>query len=202
MNKDYNNCHIGHYAVLTATSENGIIMGMIREYVIGEINEKNHDWNWKVQFSFDNKSLVKRLDANDITIYKKSNDKTFFERLIRDISSDDLETRQWTSEMLCDYIEDLDPDFDFEFLRELVEIMINRLSIEEDFDVQRELCEGIYEYICLQKLDKDRELQLVKKLALLNKEDLYDLLNNEEYLKLEEVKIFIEDKNKWWNTCN
>ena len=72
--------------------------------------------------------------------------------------------------------------------------------IEDNWNVGQKLGESIYEFICLQKIDKTTELALIKKLALLDKDFLYSYLDDEEYLEVKEVNDYINDKTKWWNT--
>jgi len=198
MSEEYNYIAVTHHnyqgciAVIKETSESGIILN--------ERNENNT--GWKVQFSFDDKSLVKRFNPDELNIHNKINDNLLLERLIRDINSDDLNTRQWSSEVLCYFIEEVGSELDFNLLKSSVDEMKNSLSVEEDFDVQLKLSEGIFEFIYLQKLDKSSEYNLITKLAALNKDVLYTYLDDEEYLQFDEVKDFIEDKSKWWNTSS
>ena len=180
---------IGHIAIIKSTSESGLILG--------EINVNNT--GWKSQFSYDDKLLIVRLSMEEFTIGELTSDEIILERLSRDIHSDFLQTRQWASEMLCNFIEESGAYIDFEFLKVSINKIVDRLSIEDVDDVGQKLSEGIFESICLQKLEKSAELELVKKLANLDKDYLYTYLDDEEYLGLEEVKEFIFDKSKWWN---
>lgn len=61
----------------------------------------------------------------------------------------------------------------------------------------KKLSEGVFEFIYLQKLDKKSEFELIKKLATLDKDYLHTYLDDEEYLKIEEVRNFVFNKNKW-----
>lgn len=179
----------GHIAFIKSTNEFGLILG--------KINENNT--GWKVQFSFDTKVLVERLNLSDIVIGEQKGLETILERLVRDINSEDLQTRQWTSEILCYFIEENGSEIDFDTLKSSVPKLVERISLEDDWDVGQKLSEGIFEFIYLQKLDKKSEFELVTKLATLDKDYLHTYLDDEEYLDIKEVKEFITDKTKWWN---
>jgi hypothetical protein len=179
----------GHIATLKSSQESGL--------VLGEININNS--GWKVQFSFDNKILIERTLPSDLDIKELVNDESMLKRLTRDINSNHLETRQYSSELLCYFIEETGTELDMNSLSYTINVMVDRIAVEENWDVGQKLGEGIYEFICLQKIEKNFELDLIKKLATLDKDFLYSYLNDEEYLKIKEVSDFINDKNKWWN---
>lgn len=115
----------GHIAIIKSTSESGLILG--------EINENNT--GWKVQFSFDIKVFVERLNLSDVIISELKGLETILERLVRDINSEDLLTRQSASEILCYFIEENGFELDFATLKSFVPKMVERISIEEDWDV-------------------------------------------------------------------
>jgi hypothetical protein len=182
--------YTGQKAKLNSTSEEGIILQ--------EINENNT--GWKVQFSFENKNLIKRFDFNEITVVEKLNDEILLERLTRNINSEDLDTQIWSSEILCYFIEEYGMDIDKESLENTIKEMVNKLSVENEYEIEQKLAEGIFEFLWLENIDKSDEEKLIIKLAKLNKDCLYCYLDEEEYMAIEEVKEFIERKNTEYNT--
>ncbi len=162
--------------------------------VIGEFNENNT--GWKVQFSLDNNTLIQLATSNDLLIIGNCDNNTFLERLVRDIYAEDLETRQWASEILCYFIESNGSELDFDLLTYSVNKMIERLSIEDNYDVEQKLSEGIFEFIWLEKLTKEKERNLIIQLAGINKDTLFCYLDDEEYLRNKEVKEFISRGRK------
>jgi hypothetical protein len=184
--------YAGHKAILNSSSEEGIILQ--------EINENNS--GWKLQFSFDNKTLITRFDLNEITIFEKLKDELLLERLTRDINSNDLNTQIWSSEILCYFIEEYGENIEIKILEKAILEMLNELSRENEYDIEQKLAEGIFEFLWLEKIDKYAEEKLIIKLANLNKDCLYCYLDEEEYLKIHEVKEFIERKNIEYNTSH
>jgi hypothetical protein len=184
--KATNNNIQGQIALNKITNEKGI--------VIGEFNENNA--GWKVQISLDNESIIQLLNPNDYTLLGYCDNQIFLDRLIRDINSQDLKTRQWTTETLCYYIETTGSDIELQLLSNSINKMINRLAIETDYDVQQKLSEGIFEYIWLEMLNKEEEQDLIIKLAKMDKDTLFCYLDDEAYLQFDEVKQFIKRGRK------
>ncbi|WP_417887963.1 hypothetical protein [Zunongwangia sp.] len=193
MDKDYkiieagNKSKQGLVARLKSTSEQGI--------VVGEINENNQ--GWQIQFSFDNKSIVKRLDINEIELTGKIDNDNLLLRLARDIFSTDSKTKLWTSEILCSFIEEYGADLKLENLGQTIDKMIELLSKDNDYDIDQKLAEGIFEFIWLNKLDKKEEKRLLIRLAKLNKDVLFCYLDDEDYRKVREVDDFIKQGRKY-----
>lgn len=181
--------YTGQKAILNSTLEEGII--------VQEINENNT--GWKVQFSFENNNLIKRFDFNEITVVEKLNDEILLERLTRNINSEDLDTQIWSSEILCYFIEENGMDIDENSLENAIKEMINKLSVENEYEIEQKLAEGIFEFLWLEKIDKSDEEKLIIKLANLNKDCLYCYLDEEEYMVIQEVKEFIERKDIEYN---
>ena len=179
-----------HKAKLNSTSEEGIILE--------EINENNT--GWKAQLSLDNKVLIKRVHLNEITILEKVKDEFILERLTRDINSEDLNTQLWSSEILCNFIENYGNSIDIQKLEKSISVIIDKLSLENEYEIEQKLAELIFEYLWLERIDKKAEEEFIIKLAKLNKDCLYCYLDDEEYLLLEEVKEFIDRKNIEYNT--
>jgi hypothetical protein len=184
--KVVNNSNQGKFALNTLSNEKGII--------IGEFNENNT--GWKIQFSLDHSSNIQLITSKEITITGICDDTVFLERLIRDIYSEDLKTRQWASLVLCDFIEFNGEELELDLLNKSIDKMVERLSIENDYEVEKKLSEGLFEFLCLEKLTQKDEQKLVIQLANLNKEVLFCYLNNEEYAQIPEVKAFINRVSK------
>jgi hypothetical protein len=182
--------YTGQKAILNSTLENGIILQ--------EINENNT--GWKVQFSFEKKNLIKRFDFDEITIVEKVKDELLLKQLIRNINSEDLDTQIWSSEILCYFIEEYGNDIEIVELEKGIELMINKLKVENEYDIEQKIAEGIFEYLCLEKIDRKEEKKLIITLAKLNKDCLYCYLDDDDYLEIEEVKEFIERKQIEYNT--
>ena len=183
---------MGHIAVHKATNEQGLILE--------EININNT--GWKAQFSLDNKIQIDRINLTDLEIGSIRSDSEILDRLLRDITATNNETREWAAEMLCNFIEQAGADLQIDELQTAINTMVHKIADEDNWNIGQMLGEGIYEFICLQKIDKKDELALVKELALLGKDFLYSCLDDEEYLQIKEVNDFINDKSKWWNTSS
>jgi hypothetical protein len=179
--KAVNNSNQGQFALNTLTNEKGIILG--------GFNENNN--GWKIQFSLDHSCNIQLITSKEITITGICDDAIFMERLIRDIYSEDLKSRQWASDVLCDFIEFNGEELELDLLNKSVDKMVERLSIENDYEVEQKLSEGLFEFLCLEKLTQKEEQKLVIELANLNKEVLFSYLNHEEYAQIPEVKAFI-----------
>ncbi|MBF4473811.1 hypothetical protein [Flavobacterium sp. HJJ] len=184
--------YTGQKAILNSTSEEGIILQEINENNIG----------WKVQFSFENKNLIKRFDYNEITIVEKVKDELLLKQLIKNINSEDLDTQFWSSEILCYFVEEYGNDIEMAELAKAIESMINKLKVENEYNIEQKLAEGIFEFLWLEKIDKKEEEKLIITLAKLNKDCFYCYLNDDDYLSITEVKKFIERKQIEYNTSH
>ena len=181
---------IGHIAVHKVTNEQGLILGEINVNYTG----------WKAQFSFNNKIQIDRISLTDLEIGLVKSDSEILDRLLRDITSTNNETKEWAAEILCNFIEETGPFLEVDKLQTAINTMVDQIATEDNWNVGQKLGEGIYGFICLQKIDKKAEFELVKRLALLDKDYLHSYLDDEEYLHIKEVNEFINDKSKWWNT--
>ena len=181
---------IGHSAVHKATNEQGLILGEI------DVNNTG----WKAQFSFNCKIQIERISLTDLEIGLVKSDIEILDRLLRDITSTNNETKEQAAEILCNFIEETGPHLEINQLQTAINAIVNQITIEDKWNVGQKLGEAIYEFICLHKIDKKTEFELVKRLALSNKDYLHSYLDNEEYLEIKEVNEFINDNSKWWNT--
>ena len=181
---------MGHIAVHKATNEQGLILGEININTSG----------WKAQFSLDSKIQIDLVSLTDLEIDSIKSDSEILDRLLRDITSTNNETKEWAAEMLCNFIEEAGPHLEVDTLQTAINTMVDKIAAEDNWNVGQKLGEGIYEFICLQKIDKKAEFALVKELASLDKDYLHRYLDDEEYLQIKEVNEFINDKSKWWNT--
>lgn len=182
--------YAGYSAKTNPTGEEGIILQEIKEN-----NEK-----WKFQFSFNNKVLIKRFAFSEVTIIEKIKDELLLERLIRDINSNDSNTELWSSQILVYFIEEYGSDIDTNKLKNSIIEMLKKLSRINEQTVENLLSEGIYEFLILENIDCQTKQKIIIELARLNKDCLYDLLNDEEYLLFHEVKEFVERKRNEYNT--
>lgn len=182
----------GHIATRKIDNETGLILG----------ESKINNEDLKADFSLDSSIEIERISLHELRIGEVKNHKEVLVRLLRDIKSASEQTRIWASQILCDFVEEVGSELELNVIETSINIVIERISIEDNWDVGQKLGEVVYEFFCLQKIDKKSELSLVTKLALLNKDFLYSYLDDEQYLQIKEVNDFINDKTKWWNTSS
>lgn len=144
----------------------------------------------------DNKCLIEELLQKDILLIGKCEVNMFLERLIRDIGSGDLKTRQSASEVLCYFIESTGSTIELNILTNSIWQMVERLAKENDYDVEQKLSEGIFEFIWLERLNEIENRNLITHLAKLDKNSLICYLDEEDYMLNEEVREFINRRRK------
>jgi hypothetical protein len=146
-------------------------------------------------FSFDNQIIINKINEDGITIKDKLSKPLILNRLIRYLNSSDLSTKIWVSEILWLFIEENGEDIDFNFLLNSVNQLITYISQENNYQIGRNIGEAIFEFLWLEKLDKNKENEILITLANLNKDFLFAYLDNEDYMELNEVRLFIERMN-------
>lgn len=157
----------------------------------------------KYSASFDNEAKVERITKDNISLGEKVSDIDFFDRLIRDIQSTEEITREFASEILCDFLEDKIEVFDLETINSRIEKVIDQIKIENNINVEHKLVEGLFEFIWHEKLSKKAEIDLLERLIEIDsyytwsylESQLEDDLENLNSTKLN--KYYIENKPKW-----
>lgn len=127
----------------------------------------------------------------------------FFKRLLRDIQSNDDLTRIYASEILCDFLEFDIENFDLLTLKYGLSKSVDQLNVENNFDVEQKLAEGLFEFIWSNKMSKDETREFLIKLTTTNSIQVSSYLNDDEYLAISEVAKFvnrIKGKNPVDNT--
>jgi hypothetical protein len=181
---------LGHTALVKSTCESGVILG--------ETNSNNQ--GWKAHFSYDNKVIIQKVDLTELLIGDQLDVEMELTRLIRDIGSESLGTRIIASELLCYFIEETGSQIEGRLLQESMELIVDRISKEDSYDVGQSLGEAIQEYNSLPTIDKSFKNDLARRLALFDKEFLFDFLSNEEYEGIREVSNYLNKRSKLQNT--
>lgn len=176
----------GYKVRVTDSSKFGIVL---------EVSKENGE-DWKYSVSHDSDEIISRLLPENIQPIEKIEDIIFFKRLLRDLNSSDRQTRICSSVILCNYVEDNNSLIHFYELYEGMRIILERLKIEKDPDVGYKLSESIFEIIWLEKLDEKKETELLIEIAQINSDWTLSYLDNEDYIKIQEVKEYVESKKK------
>ena len=160
--------------------------------ILEEFNENGN--GWKVAFSYDKSAEIIIIESNQIQILNIIDNEEFVNRLSRDINSKDEKTREISSEVLCYFIEFFGNLINYEFLENVVLQMLQRLKIENNYDVQQKLIEGIIEYIWFENIEEEHRQNIISDLAKLDNELLFPYFEDEDYKKYEDVNIYLSKR--------
>ena len=178
---------IGHKFKLVNSEKTGITL---------EMNSwSTENFIEKYSVSFDNEKIIERIKTENISFGEKVSKIDFFNRLIRDIQSKDEKTKEFASEILCDFLEFDISDFELKTLKIGIEKIIEQLKAEENINAEQKLAEGLFEFICSGKLNNKEELELLERLTEIDSYQISRYLDDEDYLKIPKVKKYVE-KNK------
>ncbi|WP_157961043.1 hypothetical protein [Lutibacter citreus] len=146
----------------------------------------------KYTVSFDSESSIERIAEEYISFGDKVSDIDFFNRLIRDIQSPNDKTRKFASKILCDFVEFEILEFDLNILKLGIEKIIEQIEIEKNVNIEKILVEGLFEFICSEKLTKQEEIELLERLTEINSSQICAYLDEEYYLRIPKVKKYVE----------
>jgi hypothetical protein len=186
---------IGHKLKLVNSEKTGITLQ------INSLSTENFVEKYSV--SFDNEKIIERIRAENISFGEEVSKIDFFNRLIRDIQSIDEKTKEYASEILCDFLEFDITDFELKNLKIGIEKIIEQLKIEKNVNVEQKLTDGLFEFICHNKMSKKAEVELLERLTEIESYQIWSYLEDEledNYEKLGSEKLkkyFIENKPKW-----
>lgn len=147
--------------------------------ILEEFNENNI--GWKVAWSHDDHSKIIILESEQLVLSNKVDNETFVRRLLRDISSDDEETKEISSDVLCYFIESEGIKIDENILKQIILKLIHRLKVENNPNVQQKLIEVIIEYIWLETTEDQNRQNIISDLAKLDNDMLFNYFDDEDY---------------------
>ena len=191
MNKTF----IGHKAKLLNPEKRGIILQMN--------SWSSENMVEKYAISLDNDIKIERVTEDNISFGEKVSDETYFNRIIRDIQSEEELTREHATEILCDFLEFEIENVDLNPLKLGIEKIIEQIKVENNINAEHKLVEGLFEFIWHKKISKKAEIELLERLTEIDKyyvwsylgDQLEDELDNYQSDKL--YKYYSENKNKW-----
>ena len=157
----------------------------------------------KYAISLDNDIKIERVTEDNISFGEKVSDETYFNRIIRDIQSEEELTREYATEILCDFIEFEIENIDLNLLKLGIDKIIEQIKVENNINAEHKLVEGLFEFIWHKKISKKAEIDLLERLTEIDKyyiwsylgDQLEDELDNYQSDKL--YKYYSENKNKW-----
>ncbi|WP_305952614.1 hypothetical protein [Emticicia oligotrophica] len=145
-----------------------------------ELNSLSNDNKAKkYSISYDNESKIDTVNQDQIILGEKISKIDFFLRLVRDIQSNDDQTREYASSTLCDFLEFDTQDFNLEVLENGIDIIIEQIKIEKNINVEQKLVEGIFEFIWLKRITKIKEIGLLERLTEIDKYYIWSYLGDE-----------------------
>ena len=162
---------IGHKFKLLNSEKTGITLDLTR-------------WNSekmveKYSVSYDEESKIERITEDLIHFGEEVSKIEFFERLIRDIQSKEEITREFASEILCDFLEFSIVDFELENLELGIDKIIEQIQIEKNINVEQKLSEGLFEFIWQEKMSIDQKTELLEGLTDINSYSVWSYLGSE-----------------------
>ncbi|KAA9345794.1 hypothetical protein [Adhaeribacter soli] len=181
---------VSQRVVLVTTKETGITLSSSKML--------SENWVEKFTVSLDDSEKIERVRISDVLIKEKVSVQDYFKRLIRDIQSPDERTREYASEVLCNFIEFNSAGFDLNLLKSGVESIVKQLRTEKNSDVELKLAEGLFEFVWYGQLQMEEEISLLERLTEIDSFHIWNYMNDEDYMKISKVKQYIEmNKNKW-----
>jgi len=157
----------------------------------------------KYSVSYDNESKIERISEENILFREKISDNYFFDRLIRDIQSPEEKTREFASEILCNFIEFEIEEFDLNHLKSGVEKIIKQIDVEKNANSELKLVEGLFEFIWWEKLDLNEKVNLLERLTEIDSFQIWSYLESELEEELDKFNSIIlseyykENRPKW-----
>ena len=186
---------IGHKVKLLNSEQEGITL---------QINSwSSENMVEKYAVSLDNEIKIKRIIEKNISVGEQVSNKIYFDRLIRDIQSQDELTRIFASEILCDFLEFEIDKFDLQLLEIGIERIISQIRIEKNIKTEQKLVEGLFEYIWQKKTSKKVKIELLERLTKIDSYYIWSYLGDElegDYENLSSQilnKYYKENKTKW-----
>ena len=140
MNKTF----IGHKAKLLNSETRGIILQMN--------SWSSENMVEKYAISLDNYIKIERVTEDNISFGEKVSDETYFNRIIRDIQSEEELTREYATEILCDFIEFEIENIDLNLLKLGIDKIIEQIKVENNINAEHKLVEGLFEFIWHKKI--------------------------------------------------
>jgi len=143
--------NIGSRANLTS---NRNITGL----VIGCLNE--NETSWKYVISLDQMVEIKKYIDSEIVITETKPQYVRLNRLLRDIKSDQIETRQCASDLLCQFVEMEHELVTVNELKSIISPVVKCIKTESDSDTIFKLTESLFEIFDLNVLSDKEYLSL------------------------------------------
>ncbi|NOU59636.1 hypothetical protein [Marinifilum caeruleilacunae] len=175
--------HIGKKARDIEHDREGIIVGHSIEH---------DERNWKVALSIDSESKIVRIDDDKVEIFDTLELDNYYKRLLRDIQSECVLTRRIAAFSICDFHESLDESLIYNMVHDNISTIIEQLHLEKDADTGLKLAESIEEFICMESVQKDEELKLIREIASINERWAYPIVNDIDYKVIAEVQHYLQ----------
>jgi len=174
---------IGHKAKLLNPEMEGIILQM-------------NSWSSekmvpKYAISLDNDIKIVRVTKENISFGEKISDETYFNRILRDIQSEEELTREHASEILCDFLEFEIENIDLSVLKSGIQKIIEQIKVENNINSEHKLVEGLFEFIWHKKISEKAEIELLERLTEIDKYYVWSYLGDE--IK-EDIKSYDSEK--------
>ncbi|WP_459212271.1 hypothetical protein [Aquimarina rhabdastrellae] len=186
---------IGYKVKLIDSSKTGIVFKLNSQVINQSLD--------KYIVSFDNEIRIEQLTEEKLHFEEEISKTILFKRLIRDIRSFEIKTREVVSLLLCDFIEIEVTDFDLEVLKDGVEQMIQQIKEEKNINIEQKLVEGVFEFIWHKKMSKNEEIELLERLTEIDKYYVWSYLGDElddDITKYSSNKLnnyYSENIHKW-----
>ncbi len=186
---------IGCKVKLIDSSKTGIVFNLNSQVINQSLD--------KYIVSFDSEIRIEQLTEEKLHFEEEVSKTILFKRLIRDIRSFDIKTREVVSLLLCDFIEIEVTDFDLEVLKDGVEQMIQQIKEEKNINIEHKLVEGVFEFIWHKKNSKNEEIELLERLTEIDKYYVWSYLGDElgdDVTKYSSNKLnnyYSENIHKW-----
>jgi hypothetical protein len=186
---------VGHRIKLLNSEKTGITLEL------SSLSSENMVEKYSV--SFDRENIIERITENNISFGEKVSKIDFFERLIKNIQASEEKTREFASEILCDFLEYDIADFDLNILEIGIEKIIGQLKQENNANIEQKLAEAIFEFIWHEKMSNNQKTELLEKLTEINSYSVWSYLGDEleedieKYNSQKLKKYYTENIQKW-----
>ena len=174
---------IGHIAKILNSDKEGIILQMN-----SGLSEKKVP---KYVISLDNDVKIVRVSEDNISFGEKVSDEMYFNRILRDIQSEEELTREHASEILCDFVEFEIDNIDLNVQKLGVHKIIEQIKVENNINAEHKLVEGLFEFIWHKKISKKAEIELLEELTEIDKYYVWSYLGDEI---MEDVQSYDSEK--------
>ncbi|BDD03864.1 hypothetical protein [Aureibacter tunicatorum] len=174
---------IGHKAKLLNPEKEGIILQM------NYLNSEKMVPTYNV--SLDRDIKIVKTTEDSLSFGEKVPIEMYFNRIIRDIQSEEVLTREYAAETLCNFLEFELKTIDLNLLKSGIQKIIEQIKVENNINTEQKLVEGLFEFIWHKKISKKAEIELLEKLTEIDKYYIWSYLGDEI---MEDIKSYDSEK--------